>query len=178
MFSTTFITSFWEQWLLFVWAKKQRWGQGWTIHYQFHKRTSIIILTHYKWLYERHKLRHVLHKQNKARTHIRNEEPVKITAWHLKPPVLKSRKWQEMSMGAWVFPLSLSDSMIKACWSPERLCRSVFLATELSCSKDPKRSNMIKAHFHTQKPSPTSRTTLPLRSQCFKKLQTCCCDFP
>lgn len=100
-------------------------------------------------VYKRHKHRHVL--EQGAHTHIRNEEPVKITAWHLKPPVLKSRKWQEMSVP------SLSDSMIKACWSPERLCRSVFLATELSCSKDPKRSTMIKDHFHAQKPNPTSR---------------------
>lgn len=52
---------------------------------------------------------------------------------------------------------SLSDSMIKACWSPECICRSVFLAPELSCSKDPKRSTMIKEHFHVQKPNPTSR---------------------
>lgn len=46
--------------------------------------------------------------------------------------------------------------MIKACWSPERLCWSVLLAPKLSCSKDPKRSTMIKEHFHAQKPNPTS----------------------
>lgn len=120
----------------------------------------------YKWLYKRHKNRHVLHKKNKVHTHQerRGSEDNSMT---FEAICVEKQEVAGNEYGCVSVP-SLSDNMIKSC-CPELQCRSVFLVLELSCSKNPNRFTMIKDNFHAQKPNPNSLTpslsTLPARSQ-------------
>jgi len=140
-------------------------------------------LSHYKWLYKRHKHRHV----NKACAHTHQEwrarEDNGMTFWSRSCWKAGSgRKW------VWVHECSLSlrqhdKSLLKSrVYAAAAVC---FWHPSCHAQKTQRAPPWSKNIFTCRNPIPRlalipSLCTLPASSQTqhrFKKLQTCCCDF-